>query len=236
MKTGGTVLIVEDDRAICNFLAVILESNGYKALVAETGKAALSMASSHCPQLMLLDLGLPDMDGLDVLEAVRAWTSMPVIVVSAQGHEAQKVAALDKGADDYVTKPFGNAELLARIRSVLRRPTLIQMEMSTGIVRVGGLSVDAQRHAVTVDGREVHLTPIEYRIVHMLASGAGRVFTHERMLKALWGPHCDDPQILRVNMANIRRKIEKNPADPQYILTEIGVGYRMVDAEEAGSG
>lgn len=235
MKKNNTVLIVEDDKSICNFLAVILESNGYRPLVAETGKAALSMAASYCPQLMLLDLGLPDMDGLDVLDTVRQWTYMPVIIVSAQGQEVQKVAALDKGADDYVTKPFSNAELLARMRSVLRRPALVQMEMSTGIIHVGNLSVDTQCHIVTVDGREVHLTPIEYRIVHMLASGAGRVFTHERMLKALWGPHSDDPQILRVNMANIRRKIEKNPADPQYILTEIGVGYRMMDAEEAAS-
>lgn len=228
---GDVLLVVEDEKAIRNALSIVLSSGGYRVLEAATGRDALVMISSHCPRLILLDLGLPDMDGLEVLDALRSWTFLPVIVLSARDQEASKVEALDRGADDYVTKPFSNAELLARVRTALRRPAAGTVQTTMEILRIGGLTMDLKRHAVMVDGQDVHLTPIEYRIVYLLACNAGRVLTHDRMLKALWGPYSTDPQILRVNMANIRRKIEKNPADPQYILTEIGIGYRMAEGE-----
>ena len=228
---GDALLVVEDEKAIRNALSIVLASGGYRVLEATTGKEALSMASSHCPRLIVLDMGLPDMDGLEVLDALRAWTLLPVIVLSARDQEASKVEALDRGADDYITKPFSNAELLARVRTALRRPTAEALRMTMDSLQIGGLTMDLKRHTVTVDGQDVHLTPIEYRIVYLLACNAGRVLTHDRLLNALWGPHSTDPQILRVNMANIRRKIEKNPADPQYILTEIGIGYRMAEGE-----
>ncbi len=200
-------------------------------LEAATGQDALIMAASHCPRLILLDLGLPDMDGLEVLDALRSWSFLPVIVISDRDQEASKVEALDRGADDYITKPFSNAELLARVRAALRRPAFGAGQTNMEILRIGGLTMDLKRYAVMVDGQDVHLTPVEYRIVYLLACNAGRVLTHDRMLRALWGPHISDPQILRVNMANIRRKIERNPAAPQYILTEVGVGYRMAEGE-----
>lgn len=235
MNKTATILLVEDEKAIANFLTVMLQAHDYHVLEADTGAQAIALAAAHSPQLILLDLGLPDMDGLAVLDEIRAWSLAPVIVVSARDQESIQVEALDRGADDYITKPFRNAELMARIRTALRRPAFAHVEASQGQLRVGGLIIDAQAHTIYVDGREVHLTPVEHRIVWLLACNAGRVFTHERMLKTLWGPHYDNPQILRVNMANIRRKIEHNPADPVYILTEVGVGYRMAELD-AGMG
>lgn len=228
MMETAVILVIEDEKAITNFLSVTLTTNGYRVVEAASGREGLSMASSHCPQLILLDLGLPDMDGLEVLASLRTWCMAPVIILSAQGHEHTKVEGLDLGADDYITKPFSNAELLARIRTALRRPVSVPMA-EQGTIRINGLEINTERHQISVDGKAVHLTPIEYRIVYLLACNAGRVLTHERMLKTLWGPHSDDPQILRVNMANIRRKIEINPADPKYIVTEIGIGYRMLE-------
>lgn len=227
MKEAAKLLVIEDEKAIRNLLSVTLVTNGYRVLDAASGKEGLSIAASHCPQLVLLDLGLPDIDGLEVLRDLRTWSMVPVVVLSAREHESVKVEALDLGADDYVTKPFSNVELLARIRTALRRPSFAHTGRET--LQIKGLEVRGDRHIVLVDGREIHLTPIEHRIVYLLACNAGCVLTYERMLKTLWGPHSDDPQILRVNMANIRRKIEKNPADPRYIVTEIGIGYRMLD-------
>jgi len=236
MNRPVTVLVVEDEGAISNLLGAILDVQTYRVLFASSGAEALSLAASHTPDIILLDLGLPDMDGMDVLSQLRKWFDSPILVVSARQKEQEKVAALDAGANDYITKPFGNQELLARIRTALRQyermqNSRIQMEQEFS---AGDLRINFARREVRVGDRQVHLTPIEYRIVVLLARNAGMVLTHEHILKEIWGPFSSDSQLLRVNMANIRRKIEPNPADPRYILTEVGVGYRMVDSEPAG--
>ena len=232
MKHPFTVLVVEDEQAIGNLLGAILDAQ-YRVLFASTGGEALAMAASHTPDLILLDLGLPDMDGMDVLIQLRKWFDPPIIVVSARQKEQEKVAALDAGANDYVTKPFGNRELLARIRTSLRQYARMQNSRSRldSEFSVGDLHLNYARREVRVGDKLVHLTPIEYRIVVLLARNAGMVLTHDHILKEIWGPFASDSQLLRVNMANIRRKIEPNPADPRYILTEVGVGYRMIDCE-----
>ena len=225
MKIRDKVLIVEDEQNIKNFMSTILAANGFDTLMAGSAKEALSMISSHCPDLIILDLGLPDMDGMEVLKQVRAWSSVPVIVVSARTEESEKVAALDSGADDYITKPFGSPELLARIRAALRRagPAANLSAFTTG-----ELTIDYDKHLVTLAGQSVHLTANEYRLVELLSRSAGKVLTYDRISEAMWGDAAGgNSQLLRVNMANIRRKLEQNPAEPQYILTEIGVGYRM---------
>lgn len=224
------VLIVEDEQLICNFISALLSGNGYRVLTAKTGREAQSMAASHAPDLMLLDLGLPDTDGLQVLKDIRAWSDMPIIVVSARQEETEKVSALDAGANDYVTKPFGNGELLARIRTAIRLHSRFSGANLNTTLRIGDLCIDDSRRQVSVSGKSIHLTPIEYRIVHLLSQNAGRVLTHDQIIRHIWGPYASDSQILRVNMANIRRKLEPNPADPIYILTEVGVGYRMADS------
>lgn len=228
MASKLKVLIIEDEIAISNFIISTLKSNGYTALRSANGKDALFMIASHCPDVILLDLGLPDIDGLEVLKELRKWSSIPVIIVSARVNEEEKVEALDAGADDYITKPFGTSELLARIRTAIRHTsnnTIYNDKFS-----VKGLSIDFGKRLVVVDGKEVHLTQIEFKIVSLLAKSQGRVLTYDQIIAELWGPYAiKDNQILRVNMANIRRKIEKNPAEPQYIFTEVGVGYRMVD-------
>lgn len=235
MKLKDKVLIVEDEQNISNFISTVLSANNFDVLIAETGTQALSMITSHCPDLIILDLGLPDIDGTDILRAVRSWSNLPVIVVSARTHEHDKVAALDMGADDYIEKPFGTSELLARIRTAIRhtRTTLDNSSIAqSGKFSVGGLTVDYDKHHVLVDGQDVHLTLNEFKIVALLGKYAGKVLTYDFLIKEIWGPKAKaDNQILRVNMANIRRKIEKNPADPQYIFTEIGVGYRMLESE-----
>lgn len=230
----ATILVVEDERAIENLLEAILTSQDYRTLHASGGEEALSLAASHIPDLMLLDLGLPDMDGLEVLVRLREWTDLPVIVVSARQEEQEKVAALDLGANDYVTKPFGNRELLARIRTSLRQHARLRDSRSRmeNEFSVGDFSIQYARRQVSMAGESVHLTPIEYRIVELLTRNAGMVLTHDYMLGEIWGPFASDSQLLRVNMANIRRKLEPDPADPQYIFTEVGVGYRMIDEME----
>ena len=230
------ILIVEDEKSILKLLRTVLTANKYDVVEAATGSEALSLISSHCPDLILLDLGLPDMDGTSLLRSVRKWTSTPIIVVSARTHELDKVEALDMGADDYITKPFGTSELLARIRMALRHTqTMSQNEQiaRTGCVRSGGLTIDYNKYRVYVDGVDAQLTQGEYRIVALLGKHAGRVLTYDFLMKELWGP-CSrgDNKILRVNMANIRRKIEKTPAQPRYIFTEVGVGYRMAEGDE----
>ena len=235
MKLKDKILIVEDEQNISNFISTVLTANGYDVLVAETGAHAISMITSHCPDLIVLDLGLPDMDGMNILREVRSWSNLPVVVVSARTHEQDKVAALDMGADDYIEKPFGTSELLARIRTAIRhtRTSLGNGGIAqSGKFTVGGLTVDYDKHHVLVDGVDVHLTLNEFKIVALLGKYAGKVLTYDFLIKEIWGPKAKaDNQILRVNMANIRRKIEKNPADPQYIFTEIGVGYRMLEGE-----
>jgi len=236
MNHPVTVLVVEDEGAISNLLGAILDAQTYRVLFASTGAEALSMAASHTPDIILLDLGLPDMDGMDVLIQLRKWFESPILVVSARQKEQEKVAALDAGANDYITKPFGNRELLARIRTAMRQyeRTCSSRYQKEQEFSAGDLRINFARREVRVGDRQVHLTPIEYRIVVLLARNAGMVLTHEHILKEIWGPFSSDSQLLRVNMANIRRKIEPNPADPRYILTEVGVGYRMIDSEPAG--
>ena len=225
------IMLIEDEAAISNFIATTLKANTYAPLVARSASEALSMIPSHCPDLILLDLGLPDMDGIEILKKIREWSSTPVIVVSARGEESDKVEALDLGADDYIAKPFGTSELLARIRTALRHSMKNTSGTSTAdIFRTKGLMIDFDKRLVSVDGKDVHLTQIEFKIVSLLAKSAGRVLTYDFIITELWGPYAvKDNQILRVNMANIRRKLEKNPASPEYIFTEVGVGYRMVD-------
>ena len=235
MKIRDKILIIEDDANISNLIATILDANDYEAMTVRTGSEAITAITSHCPDVILLDLGLPDMDGFDILRFVRKWSACPVIVVSARNHERDKVDALDAGADDYIVKPFGTSELLARIRTAIRhtRTHLPNGETAQpGQFRVMDLVIDYDKHQVLVGGENVHLTQNEYKIVSLLGKYAGKVLTYDFIIRQLWGPNAQtDNQILRVHMANIRRKIEQNPAQPQYICTEIGVGYRMADPD-----
>lgn len=229
MTNKQMILIVEDEKNIGNYIETIVISNGYKAIRALNGMSGLSLCTSHHPDLILLDLGLPDMDGMEVLQRIRGFSGVPVIVISARTQEKEKVEALDNGADDYITKPFGSEELLARIRTALRhRSQAGNMQQAKPVYSRDGLIIDFDKRLVTLNGEDIHLTQIEYKLVSLLARNAGKVLTYDSILKDIWGPYADtDNQILRVNMANIRRKLEKNPAEPHYIFTEIGVGYRM---------
>ena len=233
MNQKISILLVEDDDRIRSFLQTVLTSNGYNVLETTNARTALSIAASHNPDLMLLDLGLPDMDGQQLIRALREWSRMPIVVVSARGHEKDKVTALDSGADDYITKPFGIAELMARIRAALRNsPLRIPSSTVENTFHAHGLFIDTEKRVVKVDDVPIHLTQIEYKIVALLSRNAGKVLTYDVILREVWGPYAScDTQLLRVNMANIRRKIEKDPAVPEYITTEIGVGYRMIDME-----
>jgi Response regulators consisting of a CheY-like receiver domain and a winged-helix DNA-binding domain len=231
MNKNQVVLLVEDEVPISNFISTILTHNSYNVIKSATGRDAIALTSSHCPDLILLDLGLPDMDGIDVLKSIREWSNIPIIIVSARGHEREKVEALDLGADDYITKPFGTSELLARIRTAVRHSQKVREEMQPELekITIGNFCIDYEKRIVKVDDKEVHLTPIEYKIIVLLSKNVGKVLTHDFLMKEIWGPYVNENQTLRVNMANIRRKIEANPAEPKYIVTEVGVGYRMVD-------
>ena len=233
------IIIVEDDPGISKYLQAALRGRDYEPMLATDGKTALEMIASHCPDLLLLDLGLPDMDGSEIIRSVRSWSRMPIIVISARSAELDKAAALDMGADDYLTKPFGTVELLARIRTALRHTrtdgTSDALAM-TGEYRVGDLCVDYNKHRVFLAGKDTHLTPNEYKIVALLGRHAGQVLTYKSMMKELWGPGVGgDNKLLRVHMANIRRKLGSRPGSNPYILNELGVGYRMID-EDARSG
>ena len=235
MNIREKILVVEDEKSIAHFISTVLNNNGYEAMRARTGQEALSMVSSHCPDLIILDLGLPDMDGMDLLRKIRSWSGLPVVVVSARSHERDKVMALDLGADDYLTKPFGTAELLARVRTAIRHTRTVSANSEIaqqGTYSVGELVVDFNKHQALVRGENVKLTQSEFRIVALLAKHAGKVLTYDFIMKELWGPRAgSDNQILRVNMANIRRKIEENPAEPKYLFTEVGVGYRIAEPD-----
>ena len=225
---SARILIVDDEPNIIGTVAPLLRSKGYEVLTAMSGRAALATYEREQPDLLVLDLGLPDMDGVDVCAAVRQSSGVPILVLSARGAEGDKVRALDAGADDYVTKPFGSEELLARIRAALRRVET-PAPASEPIVR-GGLVIDRTRFRVVRDGEEVRLTPKEFELLTYLAQFPGRVLTHRTILKAIWGPHAgDQPEHLRVLVGSLRKKIEPNPASPQYILTEPWVGYRFAD-------
>ena len=233
MKIKDKVLIVEDEQSISNFISMILTANGFDTIIVRTGEEALTMIASHCPDMIVLDLGLPDMDGMTILRSVREWSKVPILVVSARSHERDKVEALDAGADDYLTKPFGTEELLARIRTAIRhtRTTLSNAQIAqSGKFVTGDLTIDYDKHQVLMNGENAKLTVNEYKIVALLGKYAGKVLTYDYIIKELWGPGTrGNNQSLRVHMANIRRKIEKSPAEPQYIFTEIGVGYRMLE-------
>ena len=236
MKHCDKIMIVEDDAGIRHYLQSTLSNAGYDTVAVGDGRSALALAASHCPDCVLLDLGLPDMDGIGIIQSIRKWSSVPIIVISARMTEDDKAGALDLGADDYLTKPFGTVELLARIRMALRHTQTMSQNAQiarTGQFHSGGLTIDYNKYRVYVDGVDAQLTQGEYRIVALLGKYAGRVLTYDFLMKELWGP-CSkgDNKILRVNMANIRRKIEKTPAQPKYIFTEVGVGYRMAEGDE----
>ena len=235
MNIRQRILIIEDEKSISHFISTVLTNNGYETMQARTGSEAQSMISSHCPDLIILDLGLPDMDGMDILRQLRSWSSLPVVVVSARSHEKDKVLALDMGADDYLTKPFGTDELLARVRTAIRHTRTASGNdeiAQRGTYTVGDLVIDYNKHQALVRGENVKLTLSEFRIVALLGKYAGKVLTYDFIIKELWGPRAGgDNQILRVNMANIRRKIEKNPAEPEYLFTEVGVGYRLAEGD-----
>ena len=229
-----SILVIEDEKSICDFKTKTLNAQNYKTTSAHTGKDGLAILTSALPDLVLLDLGLPDMDGLDIIQQTRRWSSLPIIVISARTQEREKVAALDAGADDYITKPFGTDELLARIRTAIRHSNKIMTDSMNNNrpYSAKGLTVDFDKRLVTVDGNEIHLTRVEYKIVSMLAKNSGKVITYSSLIDQVWGPYADDNnRILRVNMANIRRKLEKNPGEPVYIFTELGIGYRMIEDE-----
>jgi len=220
------LLLIEDDPQIRRFLRSALSDSGYEVFDAETARRGLAEAPAHRPDVILVDLGLPDMDGLEVIRSLRSWTTTPIIVISARGLEDTKVAALDLGADDYLVKPFGTGELLARIRTAWRhanRGATVQAP-----VTAHGIVIDLERRKVTRDGNEVHLTPTEFRLLSELARHAGKVLTHRHLLREVWGPaHADDAHYLRIYMAQLRGKLEHDPTDPKLLRTEQAVGYRL---------
>ncbi|MCC6578995.1 MAG: response regulator [Phycisphaeraceae bacterium] len=227
------ILIVEDEAPIVRFLKASLAAEGYRLDVAETGKQALMMIHSQPPDLLSLDLGLPDMDGADIIDQVRQWSRLPILILSARDQEKDKISALDRGADDYLTKPFSVGELLARLRVALRHQARQSAagDQPAALFQSGDLLVDLDKRRVTVAGDEVHLTPIEYRLLTVLIAHVGKVLTHHMLLREVWGPgHAEESHQLRVHMANLRRKIEIHPTQPRHILTEQGVGYRFADA------
>jgi two-component system KDP operon response regulator KdpE len=224
-ETGARVLIVDDESAIRRFLRVSLSAHGYAIFEAENGQAALLAVVADRPDLVILDLGLPDLDGIEVTRLLREWTHIPIIILSVRGQETDKIAALDAGADDYVTKPFGAGELLARMRVALRRAGQTNAEP---IFASDDLTVDLVQRVVTVAGRKVQLTPTEYDLLRVLVTNAGKVLTHRQLLREVWGiGYEQEMHMLRVNISNLRRKIEPDLTRPHYILTEPGVGYRL---------
>jgi two-component system, OmpR family, KDP operon response regulator KdpE len=225
---GPAVVLIEDEPQIRRFLRTALGGHDYRVFEAATGRDGLVEAATRQPDLVILDLGLPDIDGLEVLKELRSWSSVPVIVLSARGQERDKIMALDGGADDYVEKPFSAGELLARMRAALRRRDVTAEGSGSATFQVGELSVDLARRLVVVAGKQVHLTPIEYKLLTTLIHHAGKVVTHRQLLREVWGPtHSEDSQYLRVYVAQLRRKLEQTPVQPKYLLTEPGVGYRL---------
>jgi len=228
MNNSATIIVIEDEAQIRRFLRTTLAAEGYRVIEAETGKQGLTEAATRKPDLIILDLGLPDMDGVEVMKNLRAWSSIPVIILSARSQESDKISALDAGADDYLVKPFGVGELLARIRVALRHVSSTAQGEEEGIFSVDELKVDMVHRKVTVSGTEVHLTQIEYRLLTVLIKHAGKVLTHQMLLKEVWGPnYVERAHYLRIYMGNLRHKLEKDSARPHFLLTEVGVGYRL---------
>ncbi|QAT43014.1 response regulator [Aminipila luticellarii] len=229
-KTDINILIVEDDAQIRNFITYALKGEGFSYQAADHGTYALDLLESEKFDLLLLDLGLPDMDGTQIIERVRNWSDMPIIVVSARDQDREKVSALDLGADDYLTKPFSSAELMARIRVSLRHASKWNKEKENAVFQVGELKIDMDKRIVELEGSQIHITPMEYSLLALFFKNIGKVLTTGYILKEVWGvDYSSDTQALRALMAALRRKIEKNPAKPRYITTEVGVGYRLMD-------
>ena len=228
MSNSATIIVIEDEAQIRRFLRTTLASEGYQVIEAETGKQGLTEAATRKPDLIILDLGLPDMDGVEVVKEIRAWSTIPIVILSARSQESDKIFALDAGADDYLVKPFGVGELLARIRVALRHVSSAANGEEEGIFSVDELKVDMIHRKITVSGAEVHLTPIEYRLLSVLVKHAGKVLTHRLLLKEVWGPnYVERAHYLRIYMGILRHKLEKDPARPRFLLTEVGVGYRL---------
>ncbi len=228
-EPGALVLVVDDEPQMRKFVRLSLASAGYRVLEASTGAEGLQQAAAHTPDLILLDLGLPDMDGLEVTRRLREWSTVPILVISARGQEDSKVLVLDGGADDYLTKPFGAAELSARIRVALRHAAGIRGVASSTVFEIGeDVRVDLVKRIVLVRGEEVHLTPIEYKLLALLVKHAGMVMTHRQLLEQVWGPgHAHQMQYLRVYMGQLRQKLEREAARPTHLFTEPGIGYRL---------
>lgn len=228
------ILVVEDDTSVRNLITITLKTHDYRFVSAATGEGAIMETASHNPDVILLDLGLPDMDGVEVIRRIRTWSNVPIIVISARSEDTDKIDALDAGADDYLTKPFSVEELLARLRVTLRRLALMQGNTEQSAVFVNGdLSVDYASGCAYLGGQELHLTPIEYKLLCLLARNVGKVLTHKFITQSVWGGSWDnDVASLRVFMATLRKKLEAAPGSPQYIQTHIGIGYRMLRIEE----
>ncbi len=223
-----TILLIEDDAQIRRFLRASLVTQGFDLIEAGTGREGLALAASQVPEIILLDLGLPDMEGIEVINQLRLWSNIPIIILSARGQERDKVANLDAGADDYLTKPFGVGELLARIRVALRKAMPAAEDKPEAMHSLGKLKVDFERRLVFRGSEEVHLTPIEYKLLSVLIKYRGKVVTHRQLLKEVWGPsYTEQNPYLRIFILNLRRKLEDDPTRPQYLLTEPGVGYRL---------
>ena len=224
------ILVVEDDKAICKLITITMETQGYQYHTAGTGEGAILEAVSKQPDIMILDLGLPDMDGVDIIKKVREWSNMPIIVVSARSEDRDKIDALDAGADDYLTKPFSVEELLARLRVSLRRVRYDSEKLvkDASVFANGDLKIDYAAGCTWLDGGEIHLTPIEYKLLCLLSKNVGKVLTHNFILHEIWGNYTSDIPALRVFMATLRKKLEKTPSNPKYIQTHIGIGYRML--------
>lgn len=227
------ILVVEDDKSVRNLMSTTLKAHDYKYIVAKNGEEAILQASTYNPDIALLDLGLPDMDGIEVIKKIRTWSNMPIIVISARSEDADKIEALDNGADDYLTKPFSVEELLARLRVTARRLAMMQANNANeSVFRNGKLRVDYAAGSAYMDEKELHLTPIEYKLLCLLSQNVGKVLTHTFITQKIWGRSWDDDVAsLRVFMSTLRKKIETGPESPQYIQTHIGVGYRMLKVE-----
>lgn len=228
MNNAATLIVIEDETQIRRFLRTTLTSEGYQVIEAEDGRQGLIEAATRKPDLIILDLGLPDMDGVEVIKALRAWSSVPIIILSARSQENDKISALDVGADDYLVKPFSAGELLARIRVALRHASSAANGEEDGVFSVEQLKVDMIHRKITVSGAEIHLTPIEYRLLTVLIKHAGKVLTHRLLLNEVWGPnYVERAHYLRIYMGTLRHKLELDPARPRFLLTEVGVGYRL---------
>jgi two-component system KDP operon response regulator KdpE len=232
MNGSRRILVIDDEPAVHRFLTPALVANDYEVLRADTGSEALRRIASDAPDVVVLDLGLPDIDGKDVIGRVRAWSDVPIVVLSARDREAEKIMALDRGADDFVNKPFGVGELMARLRAAMRHR--MQRTGETPVVRIEGLEIDVPRRRVHRDGEEVKLTPKEFELLAFLARHAGKVVTHKQVLNAVWGPaHEADTQYLRVYVGQLRQKVEPDPSEPSVVLTESGIGYRLAEPKDS---